>query len=132
MVDNVLAMNPNENIFLTQRDVVRAGDIADFRVLLKLTQSLTTLGTIKLDLSKNDFNGKPGGFQFISTEKKVCELIDIATEDRVGCQVTAEQDLASAGESYIRFTMRVFEDLLTTTTYELRLTTQKYLYPTVP
>jgi hypothetical protein len=69
MVDNVLAMNPNENIFLTQRDVVREGDIAEFRLLFKLPQSLTTTGYVKLDLMKNDINGNAGGFVPTSTEK---------------------------------------------------------------
>lgn len=87
MVQNVLAMNPNEDIFLSQRDVVRAGDVGEFRLLMKLPLVLTTKGTITLDFSKNDFNGKPGGFQLFATPKKVCEMIDITTEYRVGCQV---------------------------------------------
>jgi hypothetical protein len=57
---------------LTQRDVVRAGDIADFRLLVKVTQAFTTTGYMKLDFSKNDINGKTGGFAFWSSEKKVC------------------------------------------------------------
>lgn len=43
-----------------------------------------------MDFSKKDINGMTGGFSFTPTEKKVCEFIDIATETRVGCQVTAE------------------------------------------
>jgi hypothetical protein len=78
-VQNVLAMNPNEDIFLSQRDVVRAGDVGEFRLLIKLPLILSTTGTITLDFSKNDFNGKTGGFQLFSTPKKVCEIIDITT-----------------------------------------------------
>lgn len=72
-------MNPNENVFLTQRDVVRANDVAEFRIILKLSITLSTTGNIKLDFSKTDINGKSGGFTSVSTEKKVCEIIDIAT-----------------------------------------------------
>ncbi len=64
---------------MTQRDVARSGDIADFRLLFKLPNPLTTTGFIKLDLMKNDFTGKAGGFQYTPTEKKVCEFIDIST-----------------------------------------------------
>lgn len=64
VADNVLAMNPNEDVFLSQRDVVRAGDVGDFRLLFKLSNTLTTLGYIKLDMPKNDFNGNIGGFQY--------------------------------------------------------------------
>ena len=57
-------MNPNKNVFLTQRDVVRANDIADFRILFKLSVALTTTGYIKMDFSKRDINGMAGGFSF--------------------------------------------------------------------
>lgn len=72
-------MNPNENVFLTQRDVVRANDVAEFRIILKLSITLSTTGNIKLDFSKTDINGKAGGFTSVLTENKVCEIIDIAT-----------------------------------------------------
>lgn len=65
-------MNPNENVFLTQRDVVRINDIAAFRILFKVSLTFTTTGYMKLDFSKNDINGKPGGFVFMPNEKKVC------------------------------------------------------------
>ncbi len=76
---NVLAMNPNEDIFLSQRDVVRAGDVGEFRLLIKLPLILTTTGTITLDFAKNDFNGAVGGFQLFPLPKKVCEVVDIST-----------------------------------------------------
>lgn len=89
-----LAMNPNENVFMTQRDVVRVGpsglpDVGEFRLLMKLPQILTTTGTITLDFGKNDFNGRAGGFSSISSQKKVCEFIDIITEERIACQVVS-------------------------------------------
>lgn len=43
-----------------------------------------------MDFSKKDINGMVGGFSFNPSEKKVCEFIGIATENRVGCQVTLE------------------------------------------
>jgi len=58
--------------------------------LFKLSVALTTTGYIKMDFSKKDINGMTGGFSFTPSEKKVCEFIDIVTETRVGCQVTAE------------------------------------------
>ena len=82
-----MAMNPNEDIFLTQRDVVRAGDIGDFRFLIKPQMALTTSGKIILDFGKNDFKGRVGGFQLSTSIRKVCEVIDITTENRIGCQV---------------------------------------------
>lgn len=48
---------------------MREGDIAEFRLLFKLPQSLTTTGYVKLDLMKNDINGNAGGFVPTSTEK---------------------------------------------------------------
>ena len=43
-----------------------------------------------------------------------------------------EEDLALDGQNYVRFTLRTFEDFIVSTTYELRLTTQKYSYPASP
>lgn len=65
-------MNPNENVFLTQRDVVRINDVADFRLLVKVPQTFTTTGYMRLEFSKTDINGKAGGFTYTPTEKKVC------------------------------------------------------------
>ncbi len=64
---------------MTQRDVVRAGDIADFRVLVKVALAFTTTGYMVLDFSKNDITGATGGFVLSLAEKKVCEFIDIKT-----------------------------------------------------
>ncbi len=57
---------------MTQRDVVRAGDVADFRLLIKVPQALTTTGYMRIDFAKNDFNGNAGGFSYSLAEKKVC------------------------------------------------------------
>lgn len=57
---------------MTQRDVVRAGDIADFRVLYKFTNDLTTTGYLQISMSKNDIKGNTGGFVASITQKKVC------------------------------------------------------------
>ena len=72
--DNTLAMNAHEGIFLSQRDVVRANDIGEFRLLIKPAQLYTTAGYIRLDFMKKDINNKIGGFSFTS-DKKVCEII---------------------------------------------------------
>lgn len=64
---------------MTQRDVVRANDIADFRILFRTSVTFSTTGYMSMDFSKNDINGQPGGFSTITNEKKVCEFIDITT-----------------------------------------------------
>lgn len=35
----------------------------------------------------------------------MCEFIDISNENRIGCEVTLEEDLTAVGQSFIRYTI---------------------------
>jgi hypothetical protein len=69
---NVMAMNPNENVFMTQRDVVRADDTAEFRLLMDFPETFTTTGILTIDFPEKDIKGNTGGFTLTLSEKKVC------------------------------------------------------------
>ncbi len=51
---------------------MRAGDIGDFRLLVKVSIAFTTTGYMILDFSKNDITGAAGGFVLSLAEMKVC------------------------------------------------------------
>lgn len=70
VVDNQ-AMNVNEDVFATQRTVVRAGDVGQFRMVLQPSSSITSTDTITLRMSMNSIKGNSGGFS-LTADAKVC------------------------------------------------------------
>lgn len=56
---------------MTQRDVIRAGFVGEFRILLESALPLANTDTIKLRMAKKDIRGTGGGFTQ-SVRPKVC------------------------------------------------------------
>lgn len=71
-------MNPIEDIFMTQRTVVRAGYTGEFRISLKSDLTLTATDSVTLRMGINDIKGTAGGFT-ASTRPTVCEFVRIDT-----------------------------------------------------
>lgn len=61
LIDSI-AMNANENVFMTQRDVIRAGFVGEFRILLKSAQPIANTDSVTLRMAQYDIRGTSGGF----------------------------------------------------------------------
>lgn len=68
---DTLAMNAIEDVFMTQRDVIRAGFIGEFRMLVKSALPIANTDSVSFRMAMNDIRGTPGGF-YQSSRPKVC------------------------------------------------------------
>lgn len=68
---DTFAVNAIQEVFMTQRDVIRAGFIGQFRILLSSAISITNTDSVSLKMAMNDIRGTPGGFTQ-SSRPKVC------------------------------------------------------------
>ena len=64
-------MNINEDVFMTQRRVLRKNDADEYRIVFESANPIKITDTITLKLAKNDIKGSSGGFS-INAGKKVC------------------------------------------------------------
>lgn len=71
-------MNANEDIFMSQRTVIRAGDVGEFRMLLSSALPIGSADSVTLRMAMGDIRGTPGGFS-LSGRPKVCEFVRIDT-----------------------------------------------------
>jgi hypothetical protein len=81
-------MHANPDIFMSQRDVLRAGTVGEFRMLFSSNYTFLTSHSMELSMYKNDIKGNSGGFS-LSTRPKVCEFISLKDESKIGCVVMA-------------------------------------------
>lgn len=79
-------MNINPDIFMSQRSVLTAGYVGEFRFVFTLSSPLSTLDYIEFSMYKNDIRRNSGGFA-LTTRPKVCEFVRVDTEERIGCFV---------------------------------------------
>jgi len=79
IVSTSVAMNPNDQIFMSQRSVLRQGYVGEFRIVFSSNYVFTTSDYLQISLYINDIKGAPGGFQ-LTSRPKVCEFVRIDTE----------------------------------------------------
>jgi hypothetical protein len=113
---------------MSQRTVLSQGYVGEFRFIFTLNNALTLLDYIELSLYKFDIKGNGGGFS-LTTRPKVCEFIRIDTEENIGCFVDLEAETFIYQHQVVMFHLKSVESLLTSVTYELRLTSQDYNLP---
>lgn len=56
---------------MSQRSVIRAGDVAEFRILLSSALPIANTDSVTLRMAMNDIRGTTGGFSQ-SSRPKVC------------------------------------------------------------
>jgi hypothetical protein len=76
VVVDTFAMNANEDVFMTQRSVIREGYIGEYRELLSTDQQIKKNDTITLRMNVNDIKGTTGGF-ILSSRPIICEFVRI-------------------------------------------------------
>lgn len=80
LVGNSVAMNANQDIFLSQRGVIRAGYVGEFRLIFKNDLVFKTTDYLELSFARKDMKGNSGGFAVTTARPKVCEFVRIDTE----------------------------------------------------
>lgn len=101
-----------------------------FRIIFQLPNDLQPLnvGSLQLRLSQYSIRGIAGGFAFDSS-KKVCEFMDIATTEKLGCIVSSQVNDLLAGYQNVQYKVIASSTLLASKKYLLTLTTQRGMSP---
>lgn len=81
-VVDTFAMNIDEDVFMTQRNVIRAGYVGEYRVIINSDRTIKTTDKITLMLRKNDIKNQVAGLGegfAMNPGKEVCEFVRLDT-----------------------------------------------------
>lgn len=132
------AFNAEPEIFMQETLPLRVGYTGPFRIIVKLPSDLQpqNTGSIQLRLSKSSIRGITGGFVY-DVSKKVCEFMDLTTNEKLGCIVKENIDDVLLNYENVRYTVTASTTLLSSKKYLLTITSQKgsqpegIMFPTV-
>lgn len=124
------AFNVDTSSTLWETLPLRVNYIGSFRAIIQLPSDLQPLnvGSIMLRLSQTSMMGVAGGFSY-DTSKKVCEFMDLTTNEKLGCIVSSQTNDLLAGYQNVQYKLIASSTLLSTKKYLVTLTTQRGSQP---
>jgi hypothetical protein len=130
-VNNDIAHNVDSAITLEETLPLRAGYTGPLRLKFKLTSALDgpNAGTITVRVPSVSTIKVAGGFAYSSSNKYVCQIVEVSTFQETGCIVTSVTQDTTASFPNFLFTVITSGPLTANTLYKLVLTTHNGIQP---